>query len=180
MQINENKIAFFYYRLFFRIEIFQWVTGDSNKKIPPRRLRPQRAIDPTASIPLLHPCLQAGHPAGLRCRGKTNSINFGFAEEIVCWRTRRSESRSRDTIISVRPLGQVGTPTIMCWNKLSCAVLFPRGRRLPQLYENVTLSSGIADDPTRRPRLRGKPLRRRFSRRRFSRRRFSQRRRRIS
>jgi hypothetical protein len=32
MQINENKIAFFYYRLFFRIEIFQWVTGDSNKK----------------------------------------------------------------------------------------------------------------------------------------------------
>jgi hypothetical protein len=86
MQINENKIAFFYYRLFFRIEIFQWVTGDSNKKTPPRRLRPQRAIDPTASIPLLHPCLQAGHPAGLRCRGKTNSINFGFAEEIVCWR----------------------------------------------------------------------------------------------
>jgi hypothetical protein len=32
MQINANKIAFFYYRLFFRIEIFQWVTGDSNKK----------------------------------------------------------------------------------------------------------------------------------------------------
>ena len=83
MQINENKIAFFYYRLFFRIGTFQWVTADLNKKFPPRPLRPQRAIDPTALIPLLHPCLHAGQSVGLRCRGKTNSINFGFAEEIV-------------------------------------------------------------------------------------------------
>jgi hypothetical protein len=35
MKINVSKIAFFYLRLFFRIGTFQWVTGDSNKKIRP-------------------------------------------------------------------------------------------------------------------------------------------------
>ena len=33
MQINENKIAFICFLLFFRIGTFQWVTDDSNKKI---------------------------------------------------------------------------------------------------------------------------------------------------
>ena len=36
MIINVSKIAFIYYRLFFRIGTFQWVTSDSNKKIPSR------------------------------------------------------------------------------------------------------------------------------------------------
>jgi hypothetical protein len=38
MKINVSKIVFFYLRLFFRINIFQWVTVDSNKKnsAPPR------------------------------------------------------------------------------------------------------------------------------------------------
>jgi hypothetical protein len=33
MQINESKIAFICFLLFFRIGTFQWVTDDSNKKI---------------------------------------------------------------------------------------------------------------------------------------------------
>jgi hypothetical protein len=36
MKIKASKIAFFYLRLFFRIETFQGVTADSNKKIPAR------------------------------------------------------------------------------------------------------------------------------------------------
>ena len=31
-QINASNFAFFYLRLFFRFETFQWVTADSNKK----------------------------------------------------------------------------------------------------------------------------------------------------
>ena len=34
-KINASKIAFFYLRLFFPIETFQWVIADSNKKIWP-------------------------------------------------------------------------------------------------------------------------------------------------
>jgi hypothetical protein len=34
-KINASKIAFFYYRLFFGIGSFQWVTADSNNKISP-------------------------------------------------------------------------------------------------------------------------------------------------
>jgi hypothetical protein len=35
VKINVSKIAFFYLRLFFRIESFQRVTSDSNKKFLP-------------------------------------------------------------------------------------------------------------------------------------------------
>jgi hypothetical protein len=34
-KINASKIAFFYYRLFFGIRSFQWVTVDSNKNFLP-------------------------------------------------------------------------------------------------------------------------------------------------
>ncbi len=35
MIINESKIAFFYLRLFFRFQCFQWVTADFAKIFPP-------------------------------------------------------------------------------------------------------------------------------------------------
>jgi hypothetical protein len=34
MQVNESKIAFICFHLLFGIGTFQWVTADSNKKIP--------------------------------------------------------------------------------------------------------------------------------------------------
>jgi hypothetical protein len=42
MQINESKIAFICFYLFFGIGTFQWVTADKNKKIFCRFRRPGR------------------------------------------------------------------------------------------------------------------------------------------
>jgi hypothetical protein len=59
MKINVSKIAFFYLRLFFPIEIFQWVTADSNKKIPPRPGLGIKGLKPAFIMPLHRRLIQA-------------------------------------------------------------------------------------------------------------------------